>query len=246
MSKSERVILVSGSNGGIGADVVEYLFECGHRNIACQHRSSPDRIGRVLEKLGLDPARHLFQGDLRDENYLVRLQRDISEKLGDVAVIINLVGGSTNGLSWKLSLDDFNNVMAANLTTTFLTCRQFISGMREKAFGRIINVTSVVAFKGVAGAAHYCAAKAGIIGLTKALSLELANRNITANTLALGYFDTGMINQVPDEVQQKIKGDIPLGRFGAAREVAACINYLVGDDAGYVTGQVFHINGGLF
>lgn len=246
MNKNERVILVAGSNGGIGANVVEYLFECGYRKIACQYRSSFGNIGRIIEKYKLDPSSHLFCGDLCDEVYLTKLQQEISEKLGDVDVVINLAGGSTNGLSWKLSLKDFNSVMAMNLTTTFLTCRQFIPRMREREFGRIINVSSVVAFKGVIGASHYAAAKAAVAGFTKALSLELANKNITANTLALGYFDAGMIRHVPEEIQQKIKQDIPLGRFGTVQEMAGCIHYLLSDEARYVTGQAFHINGGLY
>src|SRR3989338_775382 len=243
---SQPVILITGASGGIGAGVADSLFERGYTRIACQHRSSSDHLGRIIQKYTLDPKQHLFQGDLTNEAYVEDLKKKINEQFGAVDVLINLAGGSTNGLSWKLSLQEFHDVMAMNLTTTFLTCRQFIPRMREKGFGRIINTSSVVAFKGTTGAAHYSAAKAAVVGFTKSLSLELANKNITANTLALGYFDVGIINHVPVEMQRKIQQDIPLKRFGTVKEIGRLVEYLLNDESAYITGQIFHINGGLY
>lgn len=246
MNRSDTVILVTGSNGGIGSGVVRHLLEVGYRKIACQCRNSSDAVQKVLAEHGLDRSLHLFDGDLTAEAYLPKLQKEISERLGDVDAVVNLAGGSTNGVSWKLSLEDFQRVLAMNLTTAFLTCRQFVPRMREKGSGRIINTSSVVGFKGAAGAAHYGAAKAAVAGFTKSLSLELAGKGVTANTMALGYFDVGIIRHVPADLQKKFKEEIPAGRFGTAKEVGGLVAYLLSDEAQYLTGQVFHINGGLY
>jgi 3-oxoacyl-[acyl-carrier protein] reductase len=118
--------------------------------------------------------------------------------------------------------------------------------MRAQAYGKIINFSSIVAFTGIIGSAHYSASKAGIVGLSKSLSLELANKNINVNTIALGYFDRGLINDVPENIQNEIKEKTPLKRFGTADEVSSLVNYLLSNNSNFTTGQVFHLNGGLY
>ena len=145
-----------------------------------------------------------------------------------------------------MSLEDFREVIDDNLTSTFLCCREFTPGMRKLEAGRIINFSSIVASTGTVGAAHYCAAKAGIIGWTKAMALELAPKRITVNALALGYFNYGLIHQLTPELQNEIKGKIPLGRFGDAKEIGGYVRFLLGEEGQYTTGQTLHINGGQF
>jgi len=241
-----ELILITGSDGGIGCNLADYLLSNGVRNLACHYHSSSDNIRAVLEKHKLDEQKHLFQAELTDEEDVKKLRLSIEAKLGDVWGLINMAGGSMNGMSWKISKADFQKIIDQNLMTTFLCSREFIPGMRKMISGRIINISSVVAYTGVVGAAHYCAAKAAIGGWTKALALELAPKNITANTLALGYFEYGLINHLSSEQQDGIKARIPYQRFGSANEIGGYIKFLLSGDGLYTTGQIVHVNGGLY
>ena len=242
-----NLILITGSNGGIGSKLAEYLIKNGLRNIVCQYHRSNENIKQILESNDFSTQKHLFKADLTNEEDVKNLNLNIQEKLEtEVSSIINVAGGSTNCVSWKMKTEDFKNIVDMNLLSTFLSCREFIPGMRKNNYGRIINVSSVVAFTGVAGASHYCAAKAGIVGFSKALSLELINKNITVNTLALGYFNTGIIDEVPAKIQEVIKESIPVKRFGTTEEIGGLVKYLLSSEANYATGQVHHLNGGLF
>lgn len=245
MNKTNGVLLLTGANGGLGQNIVKYLLDVKIRNIACNYRGSDTEIRRILADHDLVPEKHLFYADLTNESDIHNMRLSIEEKLGEVSTLVNLAGGSTNNLSWKLTKQEFQNVIDMNLLSTFLCSKEFIPTMRNNNFGTIINTSSVVGTTGVAGAAHYCAAKAGIIGLSKAMALELASKNITVNTLALGYFDQGLIDDVPVEIRQKIVERIPLKRLGKSKEVGSMIKYFLDADSRYITGQVFHINGGL-
>lgn len=194
---------------------------------------------------GLNPEDHAICAELTSESDIQKM-KEFSIKFGKVFGLINVAGASTNSMSWKMSKDDFLQVVNANLLSSFLCSKAFIPEMRAEGVGRIINFSSVVAFTGTIGSAHYCAAKAGIVGLSKALSLELASKNITVNTIALGYFDRGLINDVPSVMQEEIKDRTPMKRFGDADEIGSLVNYILDKNTGFVTGQVFHINGGLY
>lgn len=246
MVSSETVSLITGSNGGLGRDIIDNLLRGGMRNIACHYRSDSSHIREILSRHDVDPERHLFQAELTDEADLRRLRSEIESKLGPVRHLVNLAGGSSNGMSWKLSKAEFENVLRTNLLATFLCCREFIPSMRDGQYGRIVNISSVVGFAGIAGASHYAAAKAGIAGFSKSISLELANRGITVNTLALGYHDVGIISHVPEELQNKIRATIPVGRFGRCSEVAGLLAFLLSPESAYITGQTLHVNGGLY
>lgn len=241
----EKTILITGSNGGIGLSVAEYLLKNGARQLACHYRSGNDKISALLKKYDVDSETHLFQADLTNESDLKSMNEAINKNIGPVSSLVNIAGMSTNGMSWKLSRNQFTEVIDNNLLSAFLCTREFIPTMRTNAWGRIINFSSVVGTTGVAGASHYCAAKAGLIGLTKAMALELANKNITVNAIALGYFQYGLINDVPPEAQTQIKTRIPVARFGTADEVGSTVKFLLAEDSSYLTGQVIHLNGGL-
>lgn len=241
-----KYTLVTGTNGGVGYEVVSHLLAAGERNLVCQYRSGKDRIEQLLTQYDLDPTTHLFQADLTSESEVKSMQAAIKTKLGAVSHVVNIAGASTNGMSWKLSFEDFQKVIADNLFSTFLVCKTFIPDMREAKYGKIVNTSSVVAFSGVAGASHYCAAKAAIVGYSKAISLELAGSSVSVNTLALGYMQFGLIDEVSSDLQEKIKAQIPMKRFGSGNEVGALVQYLLSDHANYITGQVLHLNGGLY
>jgi 3-oxoacyl-[acyl-carrier protein] reductase len=242
----QEVVLVTGSNGGVGSRLVRYLLNSGYRKLACHYRAGCEAVESELVAHGLDPGTHLYRAELRDEDQVRAMRLQIEERLGPVHALLNVAGSSTNGMSWRLSLAAFAEVLESNLTSAFLCSREFIPSMRERRRGRILNFSSVVAFTGVAGASHYCAAKAGLVGLTKALALELANRNITVNAIALGYFGFGLLDEVPPDLQAEIKSRIPAGRFGEASDVGSLVRLLMDDESSYLTGQVLHLNGGQY
>lgn len=239
-------IVITGASGGIGSQLTDYLIRNGTRNLVCQYRSDPTALLSILSQHGMDPEKHAFKADLTDEEQVRALAAFAHKNLGTIWGIVNLAGASENGLSWKLSKDAFTRIIEANLVTTFLVCREFIPSMRTTEGGRIINVSSVIAFTGVVGASHYCAAKAGIAGFTKAIALELAGKNITANTLALGYFKYGLIEDVPADMLTQIVARVPVKRLGAIEEIGGIVRYLLDESSGFTTGQVMHVNGGLY
>jgi 3-oxoacyl-[acyl-carrier protein] reductase len=242
----DGIIVLTGAGGGLGQKLTSYFLEQGYRNLALVCRDRTDGLIELLTSADLDPDKHIFRAQLADETQVASLRRNITAQLGETRALINLAGASTNGLSWKLSTEEFSKIISDNLMSTFVCCKEFIPSMREKGDGRIINVSSVVASTGVAGASHYAAAKAGILGFTKSIALELAAKKITANTVSLGYFQYGLIDHVSAELQLAIKEKIPLKRFGTAAEIGGAFEFLLGPQGAYTTGQNIHINGGLF
>lgn len=238
--------MLTGASGGIGVALTDYLLERGITSLALQYRSAPEELFATLRRHGLDPEQHCFRAELSDESQVREFGEGVRERFGTPWGLINMAGSTSNALSWKLSLEEFEEIVASSLTTTFLTCREFIPAMRDADGGRIVNTASVVAFTGVAGASHYCAAKAGVIGFTKAIARELATRHITANVMALGYFDYGMLYTVPEDLREGIRKQIPAGRFGAVAEIGGTVRHLLSDESAYTTGQVLHINGGMY
>ena len=241
-----NLVLITGASGGIGKALISLLIEAGWRNIVCQYCTRPDGIAEVLTHHELDPRERLFCADLTDETQAAEMHRRIQTAFGPLYGLVTLAGGSSNGVSWKLSTEEFRRILDVNLMSTFLTCREFIPEMREQARGRIINISSVVAYTGAAGTAHYAAAKAAVIGLSKSLALELAPKHIPVSVIALGYFQYGLINTIPQEHQDRIKSQIPAQRFGEAAELAGLVLYLLNESGAYSSGQVYHLNGGLY
>jgi len=238
-------VLITGAGGGLGTGLADAMLAGGERHLLFHCRRRKDDLRALLEKYGIDPARHLFEADLTHEREVQQMHAAIAALHGPLFGLVNLAGSSSNGMSWKLSVDEFREVLDANLLTTFLCCREFAPELREAGRGRIINVSSVVAFSGAPGTAHYAAAKAAIVGFTRTLALELAPKNVVASTIALGYFSTGLIETIPAPQREHIRARIPAQRFGAARELAGLLHYLLGPNGEFSGGQVHHLNGGL-
>lgn len=242
-----KSLLITGASGGIGLALVEYFLSTGERNIVCQYRSNANDLKALYTKYDVDFEKHChFVVDLSEEWHIEKLHKDMLEKTGPIWGVLNLAGGSSNGMSWKLSREDFTNVFKNNLLSTFLVSKEFIPELREQKGGRIINVSSVVGFTGAAGAAHYSAVKAGIVGLTKSMALELANKNITVNALGLGYFEYGLIDDLPKPLQEDVKSKTPVKRFGKGSEIGGAVKFLMSEEGAFTTGQVMHINGGIY
>lgn len=241
----QGITLVTGANGGIAQHIIRHLFQHGDRSIVCHYRGARDRVDATLQEFDI-PQSHAYAADLCDEASVTAMQNAIHEEHGPVTRLVNVAGSSSNAMSWKLDAAEFSRVINDSMLSTFLCCKAFVPAMREQRFGRIVNFSSIVGATGIAGAAHYAAAKAGIVGFTKSIAQELAGRGITANVLALGYFDTGLIHSVPDPMQSEIKSRIPVGRFGTQADVGSAVEYLLGEQSAFMTGQVIHLNGGQY
>jgi NAD(P)-dependent dehydrogenase (short-subunit alcohol dehydrogenase family) len=226
------MIVVAGASGGLGRYLVDRLsgdFEM----IGTYHNRKPE-----LDR----PIAGLFRVDVTDPASIDAFVAEAGPLLQRV-VLVNLVGITLDGMGHKLAEATWDRVLDVNLKGTFLMCRALLPVMREQTWGRIINVSSVVGQMGVPGTVAYSSAKAGMFGMTRTLAAENASRNITVNTLALGYFSVGMINEIRPEGQAAIKATIPMKRFGDPRNFELAVRFLIESD--YTTGSVININGGL-
>jgi 3-oxoacyl-[acyl-carrier protein] reductase len=244
-SSGRKIVLVTGAGGGVGSDLVERLILSDDYEVICQYRSDDTKLRQLSDKYSFSFDTFCYKADLTNENEIKKLHEHISDNFGILWGLINVAGSSSNSMSWKLSRHEFLRVVENNLLTTFLTCKEFIPDFREQSSGRIINTSSVVASTGAIGASHYCAAKAGVEGLTRSLALELASKNITVNAIGLGYCDAGLISQLSDALKEDIKNKTPLKRFCSSSEISGLIEFLLSDKGAFITGQVCHINGGF-
>jgi 3-oxoacyl-[acyl-carrier protein] reductase len=183
--------------------------------------------------------------DVADAEQVKAGFKQVLEKFGRLDILVNNAAITRDGLQMRMKLDDWEAVLKTNLTGAHLCIQQALATMMRARAGRIINISSVVAQSGNAGQANYVAAKAGLIGLTKAIAIEIASRNITVNAVAPGFVETPMTDVLPDKVKEELKTRIPLGRMGSPRDVAAAIVFLASDEAGYITGHILNVNGGM-
>jgi 3-oxoacyl-[acyl-carrier protein] reductase len=243
-----KVILVTGGVRGIGKAVAESFAETG-AHIFLSH-SNPDSPGvaetaEELIKRGAASA-EAAPWRVEDEEASKKAVSLILEKYGRLDVLVNNAGITKDSISLKMSREDFHKVLEINLWGAFSLSRIVAREMLKARSGRIVNITSVVGFTGNPGQANYAASKAGIVGLTKTLALEYAQRGVTVNAVAPGFIETDMTGKLPEKARETFLSRIPLGYFGKPRDVAAAVLFLASDGAAYITGQTIHVNGGLY
>ncbi len=234
-----RVAVVSGGTRGIGAAISAALKAAGYK-VAANYAGNDAAAKAFQQETGIA----VYKFDVADFKQCQEAIGRIVKDLGPVDIVINNAGITRDGTMHRMTPEQWEQVIHTNLSSCFNMCRAVIDGMRERGFGRIVNIGSINGQAGQYGQVNYAAAKSGIHGFTKALAQEGAAKNITVNAIAPGYIDTDMVRAVPPEVLQKIIAKIPVGRLGKAEEIARGVLFLVADDAGFVTGSTLSINGG--
>lgn len=236
-----RTALVTGGTRGIGLAIAEGLNAAGFR-VAASYRSDTQAAHALAERSKIA----VFQWDVADADACQRGAAQVREQLGPIEVLVNNAGITADAMFHKMRVEQWRSVLGTNLDSMFNMTRPLIEDMRGRRFGRIINISSVNGRKGQVGQTNYAAAKAGVFGFTKALALENAARNITVNAIAPGYCDTAMLAGVPADVLQAITAGIPVGRLGTPFDVARMVRFLAEDEAGFITGATFDVNGGQY
>jgi acetoacetyl-CoA reductase len=236
-----KTALVTGGTRGIGRAIVERLKADGFK-VAAGYAGNEDAAKACAAEVGV----MIVKGNVGQFDDCARAVKEVEAELGPIDVLVNNAGVTRDAMLHKMTPEQWNEVIYVNLASIFNMSRQVIEGMRARGFGRIINISSINGQKGQMGQTNYSAAKAGVIGFTKALAQETASKGITVNAIAPGYIDTEMVAAVPQAVLDKIIGAIPVGRLGKAEEIAACVAFLARDDAGFITGATITANGGQY
>jgi acetoacetyl-CoA reductase len=234
-----RVAIVTGGTRGIGRAV-----SLGLKNAGCKVAATYAGNEEAARKFTRETDIQSFKFDVADFKACEAAVKRIEEELGPVDILVNNAGITRDAVLHKMSPEQWNEVIATNLGSCFNMCRLVIDGMRERRFGRIVNIGSINGQAGQYGQVNYAAAKSGIHGFTKALAQEGASRGVTVNAIAPGYIDTDMVRAVPPNVLEKIVARVPVGRLGQADEIARGVLFLVSDEGGFVTGSTLSINGG--
>jgi 3-oxoacyl-[acyl-carrier protein] reductase len=243
-SLKDKIALVTGASQGIGRATSLLLAEAGAK-IAVAARTAEKLSSLVAEIEAAGGAALAVPMDVADAAQVRAGFQQLLAKFGRLDILVNNAAITRDTLALRMKLDDWEAVLRTNLTGAHLCIQQALGAMLKQRSGRIINITSVVAETGNAGQANYVASKAGLIGLTRAIAVEVASRSITVNAIAPGFIETPMTGVLSQELKDKMKSLIPLGRFGTDREIAAAIAFLASDEAAYITGQVLDVNGGM-
>jgi 3-oxoacyl-[acyl-carrier protein] reductase len=244
-SLKDKVALLTGASQGIGRETALALAEAGAKVVAAA-RTEEKLAALKNEIIAAGGEAIAIKMDVADPDQIKSGFKQTLEKFGRLDILVNNAAITRDGLALRMKQEDWDAVIRTNLTGAHLCIQQALSTMMRARAGRIINIASVVAQMGNAGQANYVAAKAGLVGLTKAIAIEIASRNITVNAVAPGFIATPMTDVLPDKVKDELKNRIPLGRMGSARDVASAIVFLASDEAGYITGHVLDVNGGLY
>ena len=238
------VALVTGASRGIGAAIALELAARGHQVIGTA--TTDEGAARITQALSAFPGCRGVKLDVNDGAAAEALIDEMTKAHGALHVLVNNAGITRDMLAMRMKDDDWDAVIDTNLKAVFRVSRAAIRPMMKQRFGRIISITSVVGASGNPGQANYAAAKAGVAGMTRALARELGSRNITVNCVAPGFIATDMTADLPEEQQKALLGQIPLGHLGKPSDIAHAVAYLASPQAGYVTGQELHVNGGMF
>ncbi|MFA5646463.1 MAG: 3-oxoacyl-[acyl-carrier-protein] reductase [Candidatus Ratteibacteria bacterium] len=246
-----KTALITGSSRGIGQTIalalaaegafpgINYLDDPEGKN-----RAQAEETVRKLAADGVKTA--MFQADVSNDRDVDAMVSAFLETFGTIDILVNNAGIVQDTTLKKMSRQNWDDVLATNLTGVFVCTKAVINHMREAGSGRIINISSIIAQTGNIGQSNYAAAKAGILGFTKSVAREVARRGITVNAIAPGFIRTDMLNTIPDAIKTRLTEEIPLGRFGLPEDIACAAVFLASDMASYITGQVLHVNGGLY
>jgi len=240
-----RVALVTGSGQGIGRDIALRLAK-GGATLIINYVGPAEGANEVVDIIKSEGGEAMaYECNVADLTAVDKMISDIVLKYGKLDILVNNAGITKDNLLLKMSEADFDAVINVNLKGTFNTTKAVTKLMMKQRYGRIINISSIVGVIGNAGQANYCASKAGIIGMTKAVARELASRNVTANAVAPGFIDTDMTKILPDEVKKTLLSQIPAGKLGSVSDISNAVEFLAKEESGYITGQVININGGM-
>jgi len=244
-SLRDKVALLTGASQGIGRETALALAEAGAK-VAAAARNEEKLSTLVNEIVAAGGEAIAIRMDVAEPEQIKAGFKQVLEKYGRLDILVNNAAITRDGLALRMKQDDWDAVIRTNLTGAHLCTQQALSTMMRARAGRIINIASVVAQMGNAGQSNYVAAKAGLVGLTKAIAIEIASRNITVNAVAPGFIATPMTDVLSEDVKTTLKTRIPLGRMGTSRDVASAIVFLASDEAAYITGHVLDVNGGLY
>jgi len=245
MSETGRVALVTGASRGIGRAIALRLAASGHA-VAVNYATNSEAARAVVERILAAGGRaQAVQADVSSQEEVARMLEAVQRELGDVDILVNNAGVIRDTLLLRMKDEDWRRVVEVNLDGVFNCTRTCLKTMMKRRWGRIVNITSVVALVGSPGQANYCAAKAGIVGFTKAIAREVASRGITVNAVAPGLIETDMTGQISAKRRDQVLQGIPMGRIGTGEDVAALVDFLVSEAAGYITGQTIAVDGGM-
>ena len=241
-SLKDKKALITGASGGIGKELARVLVEYDAE--VCISGRNVEELNELKESLG-DKC-HIVPCDLSNKNEISELVSKSEEVLGQIDILVNNAGITKDNIFLRMSEQEWEDVLNINLNSTFNILKLITKGMVKRKYGRIINISSVVGATGGAGQVNYAASKAGLIGLTKSLSQELATRNITVNCIAPGFIETPMTEKLDDNRKDIIISSIPANRIGTPKDLSSAVIFLASQESSYVTGQTIHINGGLY
>ena len=245
MKLENQVAIVTGGSRGIGRAVCLELARRGAHVVLCYAGNTEAAQSTVAACEALGVRALAIQASVADEAAIQTLVAQTLETFGRVDILVNSAGITRDGLAMQMKVEDFDAVLATNLKGAFLCCRAAFRPMMKRRFGRVVNVSSVVGLRGNAGQSNYAASKAGLIGLTKSLAKELASRGVTVNAVAPGFIDTDMTAALPEAARAALLEAIPMKRLGAGADVAAAVAFFASEEAGYLTGQVLCVDGGM-
>ncbi len=242
---SKRVALVTGATRGIGKAIATALGQVGMIVIGtATTESGADAITKRLASEGIEGRGYAL--NVTDADAIIEVVKAISSEYGAPTVLVNNAGITKDNIMLRMKEDEWSEVIDTNLTSVYRVTKACLRGMTKARFGRVINIGSVVGQMGNIGQANYCATKAGVEGFSRSIAKELGSRNITANTVAPGFIQTDMTEELTDEQKDMMLSNVPAGRLGQPEEIAAVVAFLASDAAGYVTGETIHVNGGMY